>query len=266
MTNVANIRTLALCAALATLAVLGTSSALAMPAIGTNDVLDNETGGDLFIPFQSGYSGVLGDLIGGGPERVGVQADTVCLSSLNTTSSGDVTFEFVFDITADLGVFPQMDRNTTRLLLTFDDIDFHTDVYSVYTLNEILTLEFRADPGGPGSGTPLTINDTNYHVYSGMAPGHQTDNVQVTYEVNLKNDLGIAEADFLDMESDKDFALLVRFDSALQFTGGFLDYSCPTNSDEAIGSRFTLVGVPEPTTVVLLAAGALALIRRRNRR
>jgi len=262
MTNNAAIRVIALCAAVATLAVVGTGSASAMPAVGTNDVLDNVTGGDLFIPLQNDDSGVLGDLIDGGPERVGVQADTVCLSALNPTSSGYVTFELVFDITADLGAFPNMDRNTTRLLLTFDDIDFKTDVYSNYTLNEILTLEFRADPGGPASGVPLTIDESNYHVYSGMAPGHETDNVQVTYEISLKNDLGITEADFLDMEADKDFALLVRFDSQLELTSGFL--ACPTNSAEAIGNRFTLVGVPEPTSVALLTAGALALIRRRS--
>jgi len=264
MRNATNTLRFALCAVFTVLLAMATTSVMAMPAIGTNDVLDNQTGGELFIPLQDDYSGILGDLIDGGPERVGVQADTVCLSCINETSSGDVTFELVFDITADLGIFPQMDRNTTRLLLTFDDIDFKTDVYDAYTLNEILTLEFRADPGGAGSGTSLVIDDTNYHVYSGMPAGHETDNVQVTYEVSLKDDLLISEADFLDMEADKDFALLVTFGSALQYTGSCYNWVCPTNSSEAIGGDFVLTGVPEPTTIVLLATGALALVRRRN--
>jgi len=237
--------------------------ALANPAIGTNDILDNETGGELYIPFQPSHSGTLGDLIGGGPDRVGMQSDSIQLWLLNPSSSGSVTFELEFDISADLGLFPEIDRNSMELLLTFDDIDFKTDVYSFYTLNEILTLEFKADPGGPTSGTPLTIDESNYHVYSGMAPGHPTDNVVVTYEINLKDDLGIAEADFLDMEADKDFALQVTFEALLNRT---FDAPFVTNSSESIGNSFVVTGIPEPATLVMMGLGSLVLIRRRRNR
>ena len=192
-----------------------------------------------------------------------MQSDSVYLSNGNPTSSGYVSFELLFDLTVDLSIFPSMDRNSATLLLMFEDIDFKTDVYSEYTLNEVLEIQFRADPGGPASGSTVTIDDTNYWNYSGMAANHDTDNVSVTYEVNLKNDLGISEADFLDMEADKDFALWVTFDADLAYTGR--NGELVNNSSEALGSSFALVGVPEPATLTLLAVGGGLLIRRRRK-
>jgi len=254
---------MALLALVATIAVLAAGPVSA--AVGTNDVLDNEMGGQLYIPLKPSASGVLGDPIGGGPDRVGMQADSVFMSILTPSSSGYVTFELVFDISADLGLLPNIDQNSANLLMTFDDLDFKTDVSPKFTLNEVLTMEFRADPGGPTSGTPLTIDETNYHVYSGMPPGHETNNVTVTYEINLKNDLGISDSDFADMETDKEFAVLVTLNSHIQHTGTWCNFGCVTNTPESIDSQFTVVGVPEPATMGLLAIGAIGLIRRRRR-
>jgi hypothetical protein len=251
-------------ATLAAAVILAVSTpAGAMPALGTNAVLDGN-GGDLYIPLKPSTSGELGDPLGGG-DYVGLQSDSVTLSAFNPNSSGYVEFELIFDLTVDLGVFPSMDRDSTALMLTFDDIDFKTDVYSNYTLNEILSIEFRDDPNGPSSGTTLVMDDTNYWNYSGMAPNHATDNVTVTYEINLKDDLGIGEADFLDMEGDKDFALWVRFSSDLHYTGGYLGCASVNNTSEAMNNRFTLVGVPEPATVTtLIGLGAVGLLRRKR--
>ena len=236
----------------------------AQAAIGTNPILDNETGGDLFIPFQTSQSGTLGDSVGGG-DRVGMQSDSVTLSNSNPTSSGNVAFDMVFDITLDMGGATEINQNSASILLNLTDIDFKTTNYNRWDFREWITLDFMRDPNGATFGSTVTLDETNYWDYSGLAPNHETNNLEIVYTISLRDDFGLTNDDFANIEGDKVFALGITMYSDLAYTGPSDRSTSPNNTSESIGNRVEVVGVPEPTSMVMLAVGSVALLRRRNR-
>ena len=219
--------------------------------------------GQIYIPLQSSYSGTLGAPLGGG-RYVGFQSDSTTLSWLHPTSSGFVTFEILFDLSDYLPAGTSLDRSSASLELVFDDMDFKPVLSSGVSFREELTLNFLRDAGGSASGAAVELDETNYHLYSGEAPGHETNNRQVAYGISFVDDLGLSDADFADIETDGAFALRVTMSSHLAYRGMFLP-EWVSNSPEAIGHSFTVVGIPEPGTLMLLACGATGALLRRTR-
>jgi len=241
------------------IAMAWAGDATANPAPGTNDDLLPD--GRIYIPLQPTYSGVLGDPLGGG-KYVGLQSDTVLLTALHPVSVGSVLFELVFDVSSEIGAGESVDPATAVLLLNFTDLDFKPSGTSALVLRETLTISFRADAGGPTSGTTLTLDETNYGFYSGGVFG-ETNNATVAYEISLADDLHILQADFDNISADHEFALLVAMGAQAARIGS--TGVSVTNSSENIANSFLFAAVPEPGTMILLAVGGGLLAVRRRR-
>lgn len=250
------------------LALVMCSPALANPAVGTNPFLPNDgTAGSIYIPLKDlspfNTSGDLGDLRPDG-KQVGLDPDSVVLSGLGDTSSGWVDIELAFDITADRN--PLEPIITGGLLaLTFHDLDFVEVGTSAFTFSEWLEISYLLDPGdGSSVGTTVRIDGSNYTDFlENPVPPPSTSNTTLTYFVNLKTDLGLSDADLLELSGDNSFGLVLRLGTQLEHLRD--RNNTIRNSAEAISTNdFVLfTEVPEPTTLVMLAMGSVALLRRR---
>ena len=255
-------RLLIAAAAILTVALLA-GETLGTPSMGTNAILDG-AGGEIFIPLQPATSGTLGDPLGGG-QFVGLNADTITLVGLGDTSSGSVMFELVFDISGEIGPGEFVDPMSAILLLTFQDLDFKPVVAgTLFDYREELELSFRADEGG-ASNAPLLIDATNYFTFSGGPPGQETNDVELTYEISLKDDLGVTGGQFTDMDTDKEFALLVKLRSTTLHLRNPSD-TLRNTSENVQSNDFVFVGIPEPGTFAVIALGSAGLLFRRRRR
>ena len=238
---------------------LGSTSDAAI--FGTNPVLDANCGG-LFIPLKPSTSGVLG-----ASGTVGLVSDTVTLYADDAVSQGYVEFALSFDLSSML-VNPGevVDPDTAMLSLVFDDFDFAPDVYSYFVLQEEVELSYLANAGASTPGTPdLVLDGTNYGSYCTQG-WVSTDNVERTYTLSLKDDLGVTQAEFDAMSADKEFALHVQCNGILTHTRYRCDGDSISNSSEQIEVSMEFLPIPEPGTALVVVLGGLAVLVRRRRR
>ncbi|MCK4602749.1 MAG: hypothetical protein KAU28_09800, partial [Phycisphaerae bacterium] len=170
---------------------------------GTNPVL-TASGGSLFIPLTPAASGTLAT---GGP---GWSSDSATVSGVGGTSSGFVSFVLSFDLSSELGPGEIVEPITSNLVLTFDDMDFKPDPIGPTLLQEIMALTFLRDATDAPGAVDLVMNNLNYGLYRPDGFG-ETDNTTVSYLLNMLLDLGLSNADFDDMNADKEFGLYVTF-------------------------------------------------------
>ena len=250
------------CVLLTALALIGMASG--DQVIGTNTVLDGNSN-DFYIALQPGTGGVFGDALGGG-DFVGLQPDTVTLFGDGETTGGAISFILDFDISGSLGPGQVVDEETATLWLRFDDIDFKADVYgTTAVLLEMLDLTFLPDAGAVPGAVDLTIDATNYGLYSNGV-FVETDNEYVMYNLHLRDDLGLGAADFAGINDDGKFAMLFEFSSLLEHTrSSFFGGDSFTNTPEGMRSKVYFEAVPEPGGFMLLGSGILLLLRRRKR-
>ncbi|MHC4294101.1 MAG: PEP-CTERM sorting domain-containing protein, partial [Planctomycetota bacterium] len=131
--------------------------------------------------------------------------------------------------------------------------------------NETLAVAYRRNPGEANVAPPLLINEANYDSpqFSAGPPDFETNNTVVTYEI-LLGSLGLTNADWIELNSSKDFALWLTFTSNRLHTS--IGNTKVQNVPEDVANSFEFVGVPEPATLALLGIGSLALLFRRRRK
>ena len=130
--------------------VAALSSSFAFAVSGTNDNVD----GDLFIPFDD--SGVLGAPPNGFAQTGN---STIDFDIADGPKTGWVSFFVNYVISEqELPDGKEIMIDTTRLSLTFEDLDFLPDVAGGIELTEAVTVTLipdgPADPANPGSYTP----------------------------------------------------------------------------------------------------------------
>ncbi len=249
------------------LAMAMCAPALANPAVGTNPFLPSDGSmADIYIPLQLSTSGVLGDLIGGGPDQVGLDPDSLIVSGANPTTSGDVAFELAFDLTGEIAQGQVITAGT--IFLTFRDLDLLQVSSSVMNYQETLTVVLLKDSGDDANGAPsVTIDDTNLNSFL-PAPTSQTDETTLTYEIDIINAFfggnpAAAAAFFADLNADENFALELTMESEFEYLKSAK--RTLNNSAEQISTQdFAFFAVPEPATLMMLAMGSVALLRRRK--
>jgi len=265
--NMLKTQLLVVCVALPVLSILATEAA-ADPAVGQNDVLD--TTSSIFIPLKPETSGTLGDLIGGGPGRVGLTKDVVTLSGAGDFTQGWVLIPLLFDLSGELE--PGQKILSGMLQLTFRDLDFVPLTGGGLMFREWLELEILRVGDGP-LGSPFLMNDTNYDSPDHNATdkngdplgsGFSTNNRIVTYEFDLVRDLGLTQAELDLISADRAFELNMTLYARLdRLSGGRITRN--NTPEDVMPGDFGFV-VPEPATVSLLALGMVLLVARRVRR
>jgi len=264
------------CALVAAFGLCGTVSA--MPVNGTSGVI--EFGDDIYIPLQQETSGILGELLGSGPYQhvVGLDPDSVTLSALNPSTSGNVTMVANFDIsdefTEQMG---EVDPNSDMpLLLVFADLDFSpvVELGGDLAFSESLQIVLMdADRQAVAGAAPILLNGSNYLNYRQDvdAQGQQvvpTNNVTGTYEIAISQMFGpdsAARTAFIDSLNETEaFSLMLTFQATVDYSGSRrVRYH---NTPEALdGSSVVFNVAPEPGSIALLAAGAALLFRRKRR-
>ncbi len=248
------------------LALVMCAPALANPAVGTNPFLPSDgSAGNIYIPMQLSTSGILGD-VRPDSKQVGLASDSVVLSGLGDLAGGWVDLELAFDITADRApdFFPLLGGT---FQLTFRDLDFLEAGTSAFSFSEWVEISYLLNPGDANSvGNTVRIDGSNYTNYifnpDPSNPTPATNGRTLQYEIDMKGDLGLGDAELAELSQDNTFGLMLRFGTELEHLR--VANNPVRNTSESISSNdFVLNVAPEPTTLVMLAMGSLALLRRR---
>lgn len=251
---------------------------------GTNAFLDKKHG-KIYIPSKpqsgpvqgGGVSDALGTKVGPG-KYVGAASDTVKVAT-GGTSTGVVSVILNFTTGAPvetgepaalMGAQQEtgaMDPATAALFLTFNDMDFEPTIGRGYTYSETLELYFLRNDGDAGevpSQTPdLVIDASNYLNF--RSDGYtKTNKTKAEYTLGMAAHLGVNNADFDAINESGHFSILAKFVSHLSNTGRRAQSF--RNSPESFDAVQTdIVGVPEPTSLAVIAIGSLVTVIRRKR-
>lgn len=228
---------------------------------GTCDALD-QLQGQIYPPLMNATSGMVGTVKPAG--TVGATVDTVRLGYLGSTMVGKANWLWDYNVGTSLRAGFAMDPNSLTLRLNLYDVDFKPVVTAGFSYHEELELTFVpnvADKPGP---VDLVVNDTNYGNYRLDGFG-ATDNAFTSYVFNLKTDLGLTDQQLADVAAGQEFGIYATEAGRLtHLRVGSEDFT-QSNKDGVDDNHleFTLLALPEPATLVLLAAGAVSLWRRR---
>jgi len=228
---------------------------------GTNSILDGN-GGSLYIPQMPGTSGELGDPLPGSSNRVGLDKDAI------NVSQGDVSQGWVrFILTYNIPYQPTADEwiEGGVLELTLNDLDFNPVDAIGRNFRESMELTFLLNATDTPGPVDITLDSNNYHVFSDLDPGDATDGRRTVYSLDLGTDLGVTKPDFEAMETDLEFGILMTVRSRTErIAPGGRKYN---NTLEKLNENIAalVINGPEPVTGVLLAVGALGMLRRRRR-
>jgi len=223
------------------------SRAVATPATGTNPFLP--ANGEVYIPLKPSTSGTLG------AGNTGLVQDSLTIAGVNT-STGFLEIALSFDISAEIDPNnPNIIAGT--LFLRFRDLDFvPVPLDGRYDVGERLDVQFE-------NNAPVSLDETNYGFFGpGFVP---TNNAELIYEFDLAGVLGVTPAQFAQMSNDKQFDVtLTLYTDVDHFASGTDRLK---NTVEVIfPNDFTFVGVPEPGTVTLIAAGCVGVLIHRRRK
>ena len=272
------------------LATIG-SVLLTQPAVaavsGFNAYLQ-QSEGKAYIPMKPRSSGTLGDLVNNGV--VGASPDTLTLDGRGDSRTGGLCYELFFDLNANMGPTgepilygpgEEVDVSTMDLFLDLVDLDFLLVSRATYDYYETLTLTFIDECDEPGPF--LTIDMSNCTDF-GPAGMTKTNNEQLTYVINLQEDMGLSPSDFDQILNDMSFSIVVTATSYIErtiagsgvysnTTPEYLgDYSAGTVDNGFSGpdgmpvNALTFDMIPEPMTLALLSAGSFVLLWRRKAR
>lgn len=245
-------RTILVLTAALVMALAMVSNVQANPAEGTNPVLNNPSfSGDIFVPLRTANSGTL--TLGG----IGTVSDSVTLSGNGTTATGFLMFSLTFDISGEINPLAP-DIVSGNLLLRFQDMDFReTNVASTFLYRESLSVAYDGNEA-------LELNNTNFENYAEGIPPIATNNTTVVYNLDMRGDLGLDDADFAQISADKVFTInmIWRTHTTHIRTG---THTLRNTAEKVDLNDFTFASTPEPATLVLLSAGGLAMLRRRNK-
>ncbi len=241
---------------------------LASPAgagpIGFNPILD-ASGGDIYFPVGLGASGTLGGAWPSDPGKtVGVDADKVWLTGAGSTTTGNVSFELVFDLTGAFDPGEFVDPDQAQMELTLFDLDLKPVVVSgLFDYRETLTMSFRNNPGGPNVGTPLTLDESNSDAFGGPPVTNQE---WASYTVPMKSSFGLQDADLEAINfNNPQFALWVTVGTDTEHIVSGKHWISKTDP-ENLAQGFEFGIAPEPGMLALLAIGALGVLGKRRRR
>lgn len=243
---------------------------------GTNAFLDKKHG-KIYIPSkpQSGpvqggeVSDALGTKVGPG-KYVGAASDTVKIAGLGaSTGEVSVTLNFLTGGSVETGdgvaqEVSAMDPATAALFLTFNDMDFKPTDTRGYTYSETLELYFLRDVGDEPSQTPDLVLDASNYLNFRSDGGIATNKTKATYTLGMAAHLGVSSADFDAINESGHFAILAKFTTHL--TNNSKKTQSFRNSPESFGAvQSDVIGVPEPTSLAVIAIGSLVTLIRRKR-
>lgn len=215
---------------------------------GTNALLAGN-GDDLYIPFTPENSGTLGDLRPDG-QPIGLTADTATLTD-DDTSTGSVSYIYTFDNGSPFLPDYYFDPATGELVLLFNDIDFKPTLFpDIFgggldlTFKETLALTFLANASDTPGPVDLVLDETNYGNYRADGFG-ETNNVTAEYRLHLRDDLGVTQAEFDDLNADGEFAFYVTFSvilTTVDLDPGATNTTTVSNSPESMTDAFVAEG------------------------
>jgi hypothetical protein len=228
------------------------ASAAPVSVVGQNSQFDSRAG-QLYIPLQAATSGPLGLSVGVG-KKAGLNPDVIELDQ-GEGSIGSISWAFNFALSKPI------DPNSPAVFsLNTRDLDLLEFVgYGVKYREEVQLVL--------GTHT-ITLDGSNYLTYRKPGTGTATNNVAATYSFDLLNHFGLSLGELAAINSSGEFDITVTLLSYVERTA--LGTERYRNSVETFSNVFTYtagaINPPEPASMLLLAAGAGLLIRRRARR
>jgi hypothetical protein len=225
---------------------------------GTNAALD-ANGRSLYIPLTHDASGTLGEA------DTALVADSAVLRHDGDTTRGWTSFVLDFDLTDALAPDERVSPAWAVLTLTVDDLDFQVDADGGVELRESLTMSFLPHGTGSPDGADLRIDESNFMDFLLMPAGFDgTDDRTLCYRISLEADMGLTDEDFAAINRDRRFGIFLQFEAdAVSRRSGRI---CISNTAESFRNTFGATATPEPSTLLVLFAGAVPLILRRWRR
>jgi len=226
----------------AMLIAMPASQAVATPAQGTNPFLP--ANGEVYIPLKPSTSGTLG--VG----NTGLVPDSLTIAGINT-STGFLMFDLLFDLSGE--VLPPVITNGT-LFLTFRDLDF-VPIFGAgnrYSVGERLDVQFDGN-------APLAMTQANYTNFGGAPP---TNNNTQTYDIDLRTELGVTDAQFAQMRALEQFTVNLTLYTDVHHLVSRPD-TLNNTAETIFANDFTFV--PEPATMVLIVTGAVGIVLHRRR-